>query len=92
MQLLQQRMPNEYLIHVICLFILPTETVWPRYGINDFRKSCLTLTCMIYLIYPIRLPIVIGEAEMVFNDTENYKFSHKHNIVNFIFTQLVVDH
>ena len=50
--------------------------------------------------YPIRLPIVIGEPEwclkvtycnwrtgMVFNDTENYKLSHNHNIVNLISTR-----
>ena len=29
---------------------------------------------------------------MVFNDTENYKFSHNHNIVNFIFPLPVGDH
>ena len=26
---------NEYFIHVICLLILPTETVWSLYGINN---------------------------------------------------------
>ena len=56
-------MLNEYFIHVICLLILPTEMVWSLYGINNIRKSCLTLTCMIYLIYQIRLPIVIGQQE-----------------------------
>ena len=35
MQLLQLRMPNEYIIHVICLLILPTEMVWSLYGINN---------------------------------------------------------
>ena len=63
MQLLQLRMPNEYIIHVICLLILPTETLWSLYGINNIRKSCLTLTCIIYLICKIRLPIVIGQQE-----------------------------
>ena len=63
MQLLQLRMPNEYSIHVICLLIFPTETVWTLYGINNSRTYCLTLTCMIYLIYRISLPIVIGEPE-----------------------------
>ena len=29
---------------------------------------------------------------MVFNGTENDKFSHHHNIVNFISTRPVVDH
>ena len=29
---------------------------------------------------------------MVFNGTENYKFSHRHNIVNFIYTRQVGDH
>ena len=29
---------------------------------------------------------------MVFNATENDKFSHYHNIVNFIFTRPVGDH
>ena len=29
---------------------------------------------------------------MVFNDTENYKFSHNHNIVKFISTPPVGDH
>ena len=29
---------------------------------------------------------------MVFNDTENYKLSHNHNIVNFISTRPVGDH
>ena len=28
---------------------------------------------------------------MVFNDTENFKLSHTHNIVNFISTRLVGD-
>ena len=32
------RMPDEYFIHVICLVILPTETVWSMYGINNIRK------------------------------------------------------
>ena len=41
---------------------------------------------MIYLIYQMRLPIVIGDLEWCFNDTENYTFSHNHNIVNFIST------
>ena len=29
---------------------------------------------------------------MVFNDTENDKYSHHHNIVNFISNRRVVDH
>ena len=29
---------------------------------------------------------------MVFNDTENYKFSHNHNIVNVNSTRTVGDH
>ena len=36
-------MPNEYFIHVICLLILPTETICSLYGINNIRKLCLTL-------------------------------------------------
>ena len=63
MQLVQLCNPNEYFIHVIFLLIFPTETVWSLYGINNIIKLCLTLTCMIYLIYQIRLPIVIGESE-----------------------------
>ena len=49
---------------------------------------------MTYLIYQLRLAIVIGEPEwcLVFNATENYKFSHNHNIVNFICTHPVGDH
>ena len=46
-----------------CLLILSTEMVWSLYGINNVRQSCLTLTCMIYMIYQIRLPPVIGEPE-----------------------------
>ena len=44
---------------------------------------------MSYLIYQMRLPIVIGEPEMVSNDTENYKFSQSNNIVDFSPTRLV---
>ena len=32
------------------------------------------------------------KTRMVCNDTENDKFSHNHNIVNFISTRLVSDH
>ena len=82
MQLLQLCMPNEYFIHVVCLLILPTEKIRSLYGINNSIKQCLSLTC---LIYQIRLPIVIGKPEWcLINDTENYKFSYNHNIVNFI--------
>ena len=36
----------------------------PNYVPNNYVEGkCLTLTCMIYLIYQIRLPIVIGALE-----------------------------
>ena len=47
-----------YFIHVICLFILPTETVWSMYGIIMFDINMYDLSDL-----PKKLPIVIGESE-----------------------------
>ena len=76
-ELLHVRMPNEYFIHVIYLLFLPTETIWSLYGINNIIKNYLTFTCIIYLIYQIRLPIVIGESEWCLME---------HKIINYLTT------
>ena len=59
------------------------------YGINNIRKYSLTITCIIYLIYQLRLPFVIGESEWCLME---HTFSHNTYIVNFVSNRLVGDH
>ena len=77
MQLSQLRMANEYFIHAICLLILPTEMVWSLYGIIKFYINRYDLSDL-----PNKVTYCNWGTGMVFNGTENYKFSHNHNIVN----------
>ena len=43
-------------------------------------------------MYDLSVPYCNWRIGMVFNGTGNYKFSHHHNIVNFISTRQVGDH
>ena len=90
MQLLQPCMPNEYFIHVICLLIFPTETVWSMFGITNLENVDINMYDLSDL--PNKVTYCNRRTEMVFNDTEDYKFSYNDNIVNFISTRPVGDH
>ena len=84
MQFLQLRMSNEYFIHIIYLLILPTKLVWSLYGINNYMYDLSDL--------PNKVTYCKWRMGTVFNYTENYKFSHNHNIVHFISTRPVGNH
>ena len=84
-------MPNEYFIHVICLLILPTETVWSLYGIN-IRKIMFDIKMYDLSDLSNNVTYCNWRTKMVFNGTQHYKFSHNHNIVNFTSTRPVGDH